>query len=51
MVDDSIREESPVCGDSPTEYESPLVFDLGPVFEVTRGSSSGGSDSNGQGLY
>jgi hypothetical protein len=51
MVDDSIREESPFSGDSPIEYESPLVHDLGSVFEVTRGSSSGGSDSNGQGLY
>jgi hypothetical protein len=33
------------------EYETPQVFDLGPVFEVTLGSSTGGADSNGQGLY
>ncbi len=49
-MDDSIREITP-SGDSSTDYEVPQVLDLGSVFEVTRGSSSGGSDSNGQGLY
>jgi hypothetical protein len=33
------------------DYEAPQVFDLGSVFEVTLGSSTGGADSNGQGLY
>ena len=38
-------------GEDAVDYEAPLVFDLGPVFEVTGGSSSGGGDSNGQGMY
>jgi hypothetical protein len=31
------------------EYETPAVFDFGSAFTVTRGSSSGSADSNGQG--
>jgi hypothetical protein len=31
-----------------SEYEPPAIFDFGPVFLTTRGSSSGGSDTNGQ---
>jgi hypothetical protein len=38
-------------GEDAVDYEPPLVFDLGSVFEVTGGSSSGGGDSNGQGMY
>ena len=37
---ESVREE--------LEYEPPMVFDFGPVFEVTRGSGSGNFDQNGQ---
>lgn len=49
-MDDCIREVIP-SDDSSAEYESPIVLDLGSVFDVTRGSSFGGNDSNGQGLY
>lgn len=30
------------------DYEPPVVFDFGSVFEVTRGSSGGADDDNGQ---
>ncbi|WP_154814280.1 hypothetical protein [Actinophytocola xinjiangensis] len=43
--DIDIRPE-PALVESP--YEAPVVFDFGPVFEVTRGSGSGNSDANGQ---
>ena len=33
------------------EYESPRIFDLGRVLDVTNGSSAGSADSNGQGQY
>lgn len=32
-------------------YEPPQVVDLGPIFEVTLGSSLGGADANGQGQH
>jgi hypothetical protein len=41
----------PSSGDMVTGYEAPLIFDLGSVFEVTRGSSVGDGDSNGQAKY
>lgn len=30
------------------EYEAPVVFDFGSVFEITHGSGSGQADQNGQ---
>ena len=30
------------------DYESPAVFDFGPVFTVTRGNANGSEDDNGQ---
>lgn len=38
-------------GERVDSYETPRIFDLGAVVEVTNGSSTGGADSNGQGLY
>jgi hypothetical protein len=32
------------------DYEPPTVFDLGDVFEVTKGSSDGSADANAQGM-
>lgn len=29
-------------------YQPPVVFDFGSVFEITRGSGSGSEDSSGQ---
>lgn len=49
-MDDGIRELIET-EDSSVDYEVSRVLDLGSVFDVTRGSSSGGKDSNGQGLY
>ncbi len=49
-MDESTQEVFP-SGNAPGDYEAPLIYDLGSVFEVTRGSSSGGGDSNGQGMY
>jgi hypothetical protein len=37
---ESMREE--------LDYEPPMVFDFGSVFQVTRGSGDGNADSNGQ---
>jgi hypothetical protein len=50
-LDDGVREEAPFSGDSLTEYDPPVVHDLGSVFDVTLGSAQGGGDSNGQGFY
>jgi hypothetical protein len=30
------------------DYEPPVVFDFGSVFDVTRGNGSGSEDDNGQ---
>lgn len=47
MADNDIDiSREPVLADLP--YESPVVFDFGPVFEVTRGSGRGNTDDNGQ---
>lgn len=44
-------QSSEMFADLPDDYEAPAILDLGSVFEVTRGSSLGGSDLNGQGLF
>lgn len=33
------------------DYEAPQVIEIWPVYGETLGSSTGGADSNGQGLY
>jgi hypothetical protein len=44
--DDVDSNNTPTTPES--DYESPAIFDFGPVFMTTRGTSSGGSDNNGQ---
>ncbi|MFD4670525.1 hypothetical protein ACFWNN_12365 [Lentzea sp. NPDC058450] len=31
------------------DYEPPVLFDLGSVYDITFGSSNGGGDASGQG--
>jgi hypothetical protein len=50
-VDENTRVGTPYPDEVTGDYEAPQIFDLGSVFDVTNGSSSGGGDSNGQGLY
>lgn len=38
-----------VCGaETEREYEPPVLFDLGSVYDITFGSSTGSSDASGQ---
>ncbi|GAB3456317.1 hypothetical protein [Actinophytocola sediminis] len=48
MADDDIDTGRELVSEK-LEYERPVVFDFGPVFDVTRGSGSQNSDDNGQG--
>lgn len=46
MNDNQVEPNDTVAADS--DYEPPAVFDFGAVFDVTHGSSAGGSDESGQ---
>lgn len=48
-MSDKEADPNGATSDVDNEYESPAVFDLGTVFEVTKGSTSGSADANGQG--
>ena len=50
VSDDSLSATS-VSKTPVPEYESPRIVDFGLVFEITKGSSHGSSDANGQGFH
>ncbi len=47
MNDDSVDPDN-ISPASESGYEPPAVFDFGPVFKTTRGSSGGTKDGNNQ---
>jgi hypothetical protein len=49
LVNDDEFEQNNTPPAPDDEYEKPAVFDFGYAFTVTRGSSGGTADSNGQG--
>ena len=47
-MNDNEAEPSNTAAAADLDYEAPAVFDLGKVFDVTYGSTSGAGDESGQ---